>query len=232
MSLDKHQKDTLKKQKVSQRELADALVAIIASTKRKKRKLDPLQVAEKIRIALAGLEILSKVAERTNISTEMLRQIYSVQDCSPEVKELVKEGKLDGYDILYRLSKLERKEQLVVAKSVIEGDLTSEDVRAVVTFRQDFPSINIRKAIERIRSSRNIKQYIVYFEIAPWRKKLTVLRSRFNKFFGKGNVISLIVDNGVGELILNSEGKNRLQKEAKHRNITKRELIRNLVAEK
>ena len=220
------------KKKPSQSELNDALVAIIASTKRKKRKLNPLHVAEKIQTAWDGLDSLSKVGERTGMSAEMLRQIHSVRKCSEQVKKLVRERKLESYDILHRISKLPAPSQVTVAKDVIAGKLDSEDVRAIVTFHKDFPSISVRKVIERIKSSRNIKQYIVHFEIGLWSKKLTVLRSRFNKIFGKGNVISLNEDNGVGELILNSEGKNRLQKEAKLRNLTKRELIRKLVAEK
>ena len=84
------------KQKLSRSELNDAIVAIIASTKRKKRKLNPLEVAEKIQIAWDSLETLSQVAERTDISPEMLRQIHSVQSCSEPVKQLVRERKIES----------------------------------------------------------------------------------------------------------------------------------------
>ena len=213
-------------------EINEALVALIASTKRKNRKLYPLEVVEKIQIAKKGIGSLPKVAKRIGLSYEMLRQIYSVRNCSEGVKELVRERKLESYDILYRLSKLPPSSQIAVAKRVIAGELTSEDVRAIVTFHGDFPSISIGKIIERIKSTRNIKQYVVYFESGSAKINPAALRSRFESIFGKGNIISLKEDDSVGELVLNVDGKNRLQKEAKRRGVTKRNLIRKLVVEK
>jgi len=221
------------KRKTSQKQLDDALVAIIASTKRKKRKLNPLEVAEKIQTAWDSLDSLSKVAERTDMSPEMLRQIHSVRNCSEGVKELVRERKLESYDILHRISKLPASNQLKVAKAVIAGELTSEDVRAIVSFYRDLAArISIGRVIERIKSSRNIKQYVVYFKLESENIKFGVLRSRFEKIFGKGNIVSLKEVNKVGELVLNAKGKNCLQEEAKRRGVTKRGFIRKLVVEK
>jgi len=213
----------------SQDEIDDALAALVASTKRKSRKLSPLEVVEKIEIAKEGIGSLPKVARRIGLSYEMLRQIFSVRNCSEGVKRLIREGKIDSYDILYRLSKLPKSSQMTVAKRVIAGELNSEDVRAIVTFHRDFPSIRIGKIIERIKSSRNIKQYVVYFESSTTKMKTAVLRSRFESVFGKGNIVSLHINVGIGELVLNITGKKRLQEEAKRRGLTKRELIRKLV---
>ena len=218
--------------KPSKNEINEALVALIASTKRKNRKLSPLEVIQKIDIAKKGIGSLPKVARRIGLSYEMLRQIYSLRNCSDEVKELVKERKIESYDILYRLSKLPSPSQIDVARRVIAGELTSEDVRAIVTFHKDFPSIAIVNIIERIKSTRNIKQYVVYFELNSAKIKQPVLRSRFERAFGRKNIISLNLDVGIGELVLNANGKKRLQEEAKHRGLTKSELIRKLVVEK
>ncbi len=218
------------KRKPSQRELDDALVAIIASTKRKKRKLNPLEVAEKIQTAWDSLDSLSEVAERTDVSSEMLRQIHSVRNCSKHVKELVREGKLESYDILHRISKLPPSNQLKVAEAVIGGELTSEDVRAIVSFYKDFAAgISIGRVIERIKSSRNIKQYVVYFELESENIKFGVLRSRFEKIFGKGNIVSLQEDDGIGELVLNVEGRKRLEQAAKSKRMRKRKFIQKIV---
>jgi hypothetical protein len=259
--MSKQKKKKSVEHKPSKYEINESLVALIASTKRKNRKLSPLEVVEKIEIAKKGIGSLPKVARRIGLSYEMLRQIFSVRNCSEGVKRLIREGKIDSYDILYRLSKLPPSSQVAVAKQVITGDLTSEDVRAIVTFHRDFPGINIRKIIERIKSSRNIKQYVVYFELDSARIKAAVLRSRFESVFGKGSIISIDdgrsfrrgmrkaakaltfgllsgegpdgrVDAGVGELVLNTIGKNRLQEKAKRRGLTKRELIRRLVVER
>lgn len=216
--------------KPSKHQINEALVALIASTKRKNRKLNPLEVVKKIEIAKEGIGSLPKVAQRIGLSYEMLRQIFSVKNCSEGVKRLIREGKLDSYDILYRLSKLPKPSQVTVAKQVITDELTSDDVRAIVTFHRDFPNIKIRNIIERIKGSRNIKQYIVYFESDSVEIKPVALRSRFESIFGKRTIVSLHIDIGIGELVLNVNGKKRLQEEAKIRGLTKRELIRKLVS--
>ena len=225
-------KTSVSEYKPSQNEIDDALAALIASTKRQSRKLNPLEVAEKIQIAKDGIGSLPKVAERIGLSYEMLRQIFSVRKCSESVKTLIREGKIDSYDILYRLSKLQHNNQVALAKCVIMGGLTSEDVRAIVTFHREFPSVSIKKVIERIKSSRDIKQYVVYFKLGSERKNFATIRSRFEKIFGKGNIVSLKEDDSIGELVLNVDGKNRLQEEAKRRGLTKRKLIRKIVVEK
>ena len=231
--MSKRKKTSLAEDKPSQAEIDDALAALIASTRRKNRKLNPLEVAEKIQIAKDGIGSLPKVAERIGLSYEMLRQIFSVRKCSEQVKELIREGKLESYDILHRISKLPIPNQITVAKAVIAGELNSEDVRAIVSFYRDLANeIGIGRAIERIKSSRNIKQYVVYFESGSAKSKPAALRSRFESIFGKGNIVSLHIDAGIGELILNIDGKKRLQEEAKRRDLTKRELIRKLVVER
>lgn len=218
------------KQKPSQRELDDALVAIIASTKRKKRKLNPLEVAEKIQTAWDGLGSLSKVADRIKMSAEMLRQIHSVRNCSEQVKELVRQRKIESYDILHRISKLPVPNQITVAMAVIARELNSEDVRAIVSFYRDSSTgISIGKAIERIKSSRNIKQYVVYFELKSKNIKLGILRSRFEKIFGRGNIVSLREDDGIGELVLNVEGRKLLEESAKSKRMSKRKFIQGIV---
>ena len=229
--MSKRKKTSLAEDKPSQAEIDDALAALIASTRRKNRKLNPLEVAEKIQIAKDGIGSLPKVAERIGLSYEMLRQIFSVRKCSEQVKELIREGKLESYDILHRISKLPIPNQITVAKAVIAGELNSEDVRAIVSFYRDLANeIGIGRAIERIKSSRNIKQYVVYFELESKNIKFSVLRSRFEKIFGKENIVSLREDDGIGELVLNVEGRKRLEAAAKSNRMRKRNFIQKIVA--
>jgi hypothetical protein len=229
--MSKQKKTSLAEDKPSQAEIDDALAALIASTRRKNRKLNPLEVAEKIQIAKDGIGSLPKVAERIGLSYEMLRQIFSVRKCSEQVKELVREGKLESYDILHRISKLPIPNQITVAKAVIAGELNSEDVRAIVSFYRDLANeMSIGRAIERIKSSRNIKQYVVYFELESENIKFSILRSRFEKIFGKENIVSLREDDGIGELVLNVEGRKRLETAAKSNRMRKRNFIQKIVA--
>lgn len=219
------------KHKPSQREIDDALAALISSTRRKNRKLSPLEVVEKIDIAKEGIGSLPRVAQRIGLSYEMLREIYSLRNCSERVKRLIGEGRLNSYDILYRLSKLPASDQFAVAKAVIAGDLNSEDVRAIATLRKDLPVVSIRAIIDRIKASRNIKQYIAYFALPSQKKGVKVSWSSLKKAIGKQNIISIQEDSGVVKLVLNVEGKRRLQEEAKSRRLTKREFIQNFIVE-
>ncbi len=219
-----------RRKKPSEREIDHALAAVIASTKRKSRGLNPLQVADKILLLLDGFDTLSEVSERVDLSYEMLRQILSVVKCSKEVRKLVSEGKLKSYDILHRLSKLRAADQNLVAKAVVAGDLNSGDVRAIVSLRRDMPSVSIKKIIDRIKGSRNIRHYIAYFLVTSREFKPEKLRYRFDESFGERNIVSFKVDSHLGELVLNVEGKRRLQKSAKESGLTKRKFIENLVS--
>ena len=214
---------------LTQRDIDDAIAAIIASTKRKNRKLNPLEVAEKIQLAVNGLGSISKVAEKAIISSEMLRQIYSVTKCSREVKELVKSRKIESYDILHRISKLPEEEQVKVADAIISKKLNSEDVRAIVTYRREFPEENIDNVIEHVIESKNIKRYVAYFTVPNKETDMKYIRTRLNKALHKDNILSIEKKDRKGKIILNSNGKQILQKEAKKRGLTKREFLQSIV---
>ena len=218
------------KKPLNERQLNDAVAALIASTKRKNRNLTPLQVADKIEVAYQGIGSLKQVADAIGLSYEMLRQIYSVKKCTPDVKQLVRQGKLASFDILYRLSKLPERDQLPVAKAVVAGDLSSDDVRGIVSLRKDFPSFAPSKIIERIRASRNIKEYIAYFEMPDRKMAVGSLRRRFEDVVGKDGVRSLKVEGQLGTLRLNGAGRKRLQAAAGKANLTKRKFLDRLIA--
>lgn len=228
MSKRKVIKTDRQKHKPSQKEVNDALAALIANTKRKSRKLNPLEVVEKIQIAYDGIGSLPKVADRIGLSYEMLRQIFSIRGCSEQVKKLVTKGKLDSYDILHRLSKLTISDQNAVAKAIVVNKLNSADVRAIVTHRKDIPKSDIAEIISRIKSSRNIKHFIAYFTISPAIDPKSI-RSHFVKAFGNENIVSMEIKGDLGKLVLTVEGKKRFQTTAKRKSMTKRELIQDIV---
>ena len=206
----------------------------MANTKCRKRKLDALEVANNIEVARRGLGTLGKVAESSVLSYEMIRQIHSVLKCTDRVKKLVKQRRLDSFDILHRLSKLSPPDQNSVAGAVIAGDIDSDDVRGIVNLRNDFARLPIKRIIERIQASRNIKEYIAYFIIPGRKYPVNLFESRFAKALGTENIISLHVGKStrkghVGVLVLNSEGKRRLQESANREGMTKRRFLDELV---
>jgi len=214
----------------SEKQIEDALAAVIASTKRKKRKLNSLEVVDKILLLAQGLGSLNEVSRRVGLSREMLRQILSVRDCSNEVKTFVKKGKLTGFDILHRLSKLSDSDQHVVAKAVLKGELSSDDVRAIVTLRRDLPHVEIGEIVDRIKASRNIKQYVVYFVVPSLGKRdRAIIRARFEQAIGARTIVSLKSEDDVGELIITGEGKKRLEEAARSKGNTKRAYVQSLI---
>ena len=197
---------------------------MIANTKRVRRKLSLVEVAQWIDTACRGLGGLRAVAERVGVSKEMLRQFATVNALSPKVKKLVAERKIDRVDVAHRLSKLPPLEQYQVARLVAAGDLDSDDVRAVVTLRRSAPDIDIRQVIDRVRSSRNIREYVAYFPVPP-ASNVQLLRSRIARVLGKDNIRSLTVQEALGTLVLTAEGSKRLAETARGHGLTKRKLI-------
>jgi hypothetical protein len=211
--------------KPKERECAEALGALIANTRRVRRKLSLVEVAEWIDIARCGLGSLRAVGERIGLSEEMLRQFATVKDLSPKVKKLVAERKIDRVDVAHRLSKLPPSEQYQVATLVVAGELDSDDVRAVVALRRSVPDLDIAEVVDRVRSSRNIKEHVAYFPIPVPGCDVKLLRSWLAEVVGEANIRSLTIQGALGTLVLNSEGRKRLAQAARDAGLTKRKVI-------
>lgn len=208
----------------------DALAALIASTRCVRRRLNLVDIAEKLAVAREAMGSLKEVADAVGLSAEMLRQFSRVEKLSPGVRKLVAEGKIHGVDIADRISRLPSQDQLPVARAVIRGELNSDDVRAVVSLRKDLPTAAIREVMKRVERSRNIKEYIFEFHAPKGNVRRRAIKQRFIQIVGEENVRSLTLNRGVGTLILTALGMRRLQEEAKGRRITKRVLVNGVVA--
>lgn len=202
---------------------------MIANTRRVRRKLSLVEVSEWLDTARRGLGSLRAVGERIGLSDEMLRQFATVNDLAPRVKKLVAERKIDRVDVAHRLSKLSPSEQYQVATLVVGGELDSDDVRAVVSLRRSAPDLDIREVVERVRSSRNIKEHVAYFPVPPGACNIKMLRSRLAAVVGKANIRSLTIQGALGTFVVNSEGRKRLAQAARDAGLTKRKLIDRIV---
>jgi hypothetical protein len=218
------------RKKYTQNQVEEALAGLIASTRRVRRKLNLLEIARKLRIALGAMGSLKKLSDAVGLSEEMLRQFSRVEKLSRDVKDLLAKGNIQSVDIADRLSRLPGRDQFPVAKEVARGDLNSDDVRAIVSLRKALPQLRIENVIDRVRTSRNIKEYVVQFLVPPDRGKSKDIESRFIRLLGKESLRSFTLRNGVGTLVLNVVGKNRLQEIAKQKGLTKRILIDRVVS--
>jgi len=173
---------------------------------------------------------LKKLSDAVGLSEEMLRQFSRVEKLSQDVKDLLAKGNIQSVDIADRLSRLPGQDQFPVAQEVARGDLNSVDVRAIVSLRKALPQLRIENVIDRVRASRNIKEYVVQFLVPPERGKPKDIESRFVRLLGKESLRSFTLRNGVGALVLSAAGGNRLQEIAKRKGLTKRILVDRVVS--
>jgi hypothetical protein len=226
-----HKKDgRARKRGYSQSEVEDALAGLIASTKRIHRKLNLLQIAEKIEVARTGLGNLKNVSEAIGLSTEMLRQFSRVTKIAPEAQRFVAMGAIRSVDMADRISRLPTADQFLVAEAVARGKLNSDDVRAVISLRKNQPKLSISRIISRVTGSRNIKEYGVQFLSSAKEEELKNIKDRFSKLLGQDGISSVNVEKGLGTLILNKDGKNRLELIAKRKGLTKRALVEKVIS--
>jgi len=204
--------------------LEKALVRLIGSTRRGRRFKNLIEVSEEIDIAEKLLGSKKAVAKKIGVSTEMLREFTSVRKLHKSVKKMLKDECLTSVDVMYRISMLPKSEQLKVAHAYVRKELSGRDVRDVIALHKRNPKWTVQELIERIKSSRDITQYLIRFRVAKSLRK-EILRNKFADILGGRNIVSLEVDGKIANLTITEEGRKILQKEAKKRGITKRKFI-------
>lgn len=205
--------------------LEKALIRLVGSTGRSHRAKNLLEVATELEVAKKLLGSRKVVAKRIGLSDEMLREFESVTRLDKSVQNIVKKGLLSSVDVAYRISMLPKGDQLQVARAYVEKKLSGKEVRDVVSLFKRNTNRTIEEVIERVKSSRDITQYLIRFRIAKSVRK-EILRGKFATMLGGSNIVSLEVKGKVANLTITEEGRIKLQREAKKRGMTKRKLVR------
>jgi len=209
-------------------ELDEALAILLANTgsgatRRIRRHRSILEIAEAIDVARLRLGSLREVSERVGLSTEMLSDFLSATKLSSAVRDLVKSRALDSVDIVRKLSRLPRVDQLPVADLVVKEGLNSEDVRAIVSLRKLRPTESIAQIIEHVRRSRPIREYEVQFPLPRSSRERDAIRGRVEETLGRENVKSLSFTTEMGILLLTERGEAALREYARSNGFTKKE---------
>jgi hypothetical protein len=202
------------------------IAEIIAGTKRKNRQVNVLKVAENLKRLHHQTKSLEKISSIVDLSPEMIRQFIRLTTLLPEVKQLFTEGVLRGVDIGYRISKLQQHDQLALAKQITPKKLTSDDVRNIVKYKIDNPTIDIDLIIDRVLKSKNIKVYVAYFELddaSLSRLKLRYkskrlaneLKKMFQTIIAKEDIFSFSVKKNVITIKVSYDGLLRMRRAAK-----------------
>jgi len=210
-------------------QLDDALAALLASTRRAKRSLNLVDVSEKLRVAVRLLGSLRAVAKALGLSDETVRQFSRIERLCPDVKRLLASGQITSMDLADRLSRLPSADQHPIATEVVSGSLDAHDVRAVLALRKAMPKVPIQQLVQRIRRSRNIKEYVAEFLTPHPTPSESTLLKRLSRVLARHEIRELEIHEGIGRLFLTARGKAALEDAARQEGIPKSELLRRLI---
>jgi hypothetical protein len=207
-----------------------SLAKISSGTKRKKREINILEVAEEMNRLYTKYNSLDKLSKLVKLSPEMVREFLKINDLDKSVKDLIKNDSITSIDIGYRISKLEKRDQTKLAKHIITKKLSSDDVRAIVKFKIDNPGIPIEKAIERVIKSKDKNIYIAYLGITDSTFKqlcekhksenlAVIIRRIFDKFIPRQSVVSFELNGRVIVIKVSKEGLQKMREKAKLLNV-------------
>ena len=174
---------------------------------------------------------LKAVSEIIRISTHMLRQFLSVERLCPEVRQLVEERKIDLINTVHYMRSFDPEGQKTIAKEVIAGHLSANDIRVLAPLRRALPGKSIDQLISHVQGSKNIRSYIAYFSVPSGfgDEDAEALRCRFGKIVGLAEIINFGTETSVGVLELSELGQKKLKEAAKERKLSLRKLVDEIV---
>lgn len=195
-------------------ELEEALAVLISNTRNRKRPLPLTEIARWLQIAVCRLGGYSAVADRIGLSAKMLRQFSYVPKLSNPVQDLFTTRRLDSVDAAVHLAMLPADDQKPVADALAAGEIDTSDVRAIIDLRRAGRSESSRDILERVKSSKTIKEYIAEF-IAGGTPSPDRLRDAFTRYIPPSEIVRLEIDGPAGRLVLTGKGKTALAKAAR-----------------
>lgn len=206
-------------------ELNKTIARVILSTKRKKRQYSLYEIAMDIQALKESTGGISNVSNIIGISPGMLNQFLSVFKLPQRVIELVKQRKIDSVSIVHHLSKYSEQDERELENLLVENKLSSLDLRILIPFRRQFPNESIKKLIEKIQSSKNIKVSVIRIHKDDTLKSLSELTSLFSNEVGIENLIAVEQNDNSIDIKLSKQGEKILRQKAKSNKTTFQELI-------
>lgn len=209
-------------------DLPKALAVLIKNTRTRQRRLSLPEIANWLDRAVKGFGSLKEVADRIGLSTKMLRQFEYVRQLSPSVQALFAQRKLDSVDTAVHLSRLSAADQITIAQGIAKGQLDSADVRAIAELRRKRLKGDIDELLHRVKESKNVKQYLAEFVVRSKKATPDSLRKTFGRIIGPESICSIDIKGSIGTLKMTAQGRDRLQKAATSKGLTKAALVTRL----
>lgn len=202
---------------------AEVIGRLIANTRRPKRSLSIIDIAEDVDWLSRYLGGLSKAASVLSISAGMLNQFLRVQKLTPKVQNLVKAREIDSVSIVHNLAKFSAADQDAIVEYIKQGQLAYSDLRLLHPLRKQLPEEPVETLIEKLQNSKNIKVSIVHFPAESLQRDINELRSELSSITGPAEVVDVVLDNGVGSMKLTRKGEQALRQAARRQNKTFRD---------
>ena len=96
-----------------------ALAIVFANTRRSRRTVDLVTIAEACKTLVELYGSQKKVAERVDLHPEMIREFRQILKLIPRVRKMVERREIDRLDVAYQLAKIDHpKRQLQAAKEM------------------------------------------------------------------------------------------------------------------
>lgn len=150
----------------------------------------------------------------------MLRQFLAVKRLSPTVQHFFVNRDIDSVDMVTHLQQLDDCDQEHVAKEAAKKELKTADVRAVREFRRDHPDIPISDIVERVKATRNIRNYLLEFVVRGAKINHSDGEKRLFDFFETDEVVSFSIVGSIVNLTINNNGRARLRQAAKEKGLS------------
>ena len=215
-----------------------SLLASLGTHKRY-RPLSPVETARELQ------NFLEKGGrpEQLPVSEETIREFLGLLALAETVKKMVGWGGISKGEIGmysgYRISMLEKREdQEILARAVLERELTSKEVGRIVRHRNRHPEKSIEECIETVMAMRPIKRHLFITQMSDeTRRKLeqearmrntsitNLLEGILSKEFPSGSLISLSLREDLVTLFLEKEGNEALMRKWKELGVSLKEVL-------
>jgi hypothetical protein len=206
-------------------ERENVIARLIANTRRRKRPNSLIEIARDIRWLQNDLGSLKAVSETIGLSMDMLGQFLSVEWLSPTARKLVEQRKIDLVRIVNCMRGFDAEEQEVIAREVIAGRLSGEDIKVLAPLHKSLPHVTIDELISHVQRSRDIRVYVAYFRVPPGFRNAAALEKRFAEIVGQAGIVSLTVKGQIGTIELTRSGRKKLTEAAKECKLPLRKFV-------
>ncbi len=207
-----------------------ALATLISSTRSRKRPVPITEIARSIAIASARFGSLNAVADRVGVSAKMLGQFAAVNKLTKKVQDLFDKRILDSVDAVAHLAMLSRHDQEAVAESLATKELDTKDVRAVVELRRVRKAEAIGRLMERVRTTKTRRHYVIEFVARDTRSSHKAAR-KLKQYLSPSEIIRLEQDGPFGRLVVSERGKKELESAAQKLRVPFKSVVQRILSE-